>query len=124
LAQLFVDSFKGKFSVEDVKATLRTLPTGSDASDAAYCATMDRISAQDKDASQTAKKVLCWVLRARRPFTTSELLHALAVEVGVTKFNGDRILDSERLLTIFVGLVTIDTQSDNVRFTHYTTENT
>jgi ankyrin repeat protein len=122
LALLFVESFKGKFSVEDVNTTLRNLPTGSDAYDSAYFAAMERIHAQDKDASQLATKILSWILCARRPLSTSELLHALAVKVGERNFNEDRILDTEQLITVCAGLVTIDGSSDSVRFIHYTTQ--
>jgi ankyrin repeat protein len=123
LALLSVESFKTKRSVADVKDTLETLPTGSDAYDAAYSAAMERIIvAQDKNTSQLAVKILSWILCARRPLRTSELLHALAIKDGESKFNGDRILDAEDVITVCAGLVTVDTQSDNVRFIHYTTQ--
>jgi ankyrin repeat protein len=123
LALLSVESFKRKRSIADVKDTLETLPTGSDAYDAAYSTAMERIVvAQDKHTSQLAVRILSWILCARRPLRTSELLHALAVKDGESRFNGDRILDAEEIITVCAGLVTIDTQSDNVRFIHYTTQ--
>jgi ankyrin repeat protein len=123
LALLSVKSFEGKRTVADVKDTLMTLPTGSDAYDAAYSAAMERIVvAQDKATSQLAINVMSWILCARRPLRTSELLHALAIKVGESKFNKDRILDTGDILDVCAGLVTIEEQSDNVRFIHYTTQ--
>jgi ankyrin repeat protein len=123
LALLSVKSFEGKRTVADVKDTLMTLPTGSDAYDAAYSAAMERIVvAQDKATSQLAINVMSWILCARRPLRTSELLHALAIKVGESRFNKDRILDTGDILDVCAGLVTIDEQSDNVRFIHYTTQ--
>ena len=122
LAQLLMDSFRDKLTVRDVKCALRNLPKGSDAYDVAYHAAMERILAQGKGSSEMAKKILAWILCACRPLSTLELLHALAVEPGDTEIDEDNILETEQLLTICAGLVTIDEQSDNVRFIHYTTQ--
>jgi len=117
-----MNSFKEKLTVREVKAALKTLPKGSDAYDVAYSAAMERIFAQGKESSEMAKKILSWLLCARRPLSTLELLHALAIEVGDTEIDQDNILDTEQVLTICAGLVTLDEQSDNVRFIHYTTQ--
>jgi ankyrin repeat protein len=117
-----MNSLVPKLNVKKVKTALKTLPQGSDAYDIAYTAAMDRISAQGKEASEMAKKTLSWILCARRPLSTLELLHALAVEVDETEIDRDNILDPEQLLTLCAGLVTIDEASDNVRFIHYTTQ--
>jgi len=122
LAQLLMDSFRDKLTVRDVKFALRNLPQGSDTYDLTYHAAMERIFAQGKDSSEMAKKILAWMLCARRPLSTLELLHALAVEPGDTEIDEDNILETEQLLTICAGLVTIDEQSDQVRFIHYTTQ--
>jgi ankyrin repeat protein len=117
-----MDSFKEKLTVKEVKVALNALPIGSDAYDVAYAAAMERISTQGEESSEMAKKILSWVLCARRPLSTLELLHALAVEVGEMVIDEDNILDTEQILTICAGLVTIDETSDNVRFIHYTTQ--
>lgn len=117
-----MDSFKDKLTVTKVKAVLKTLPKGSDAYDVAYSAAMERIFAQGKESSEMAGKILSWILCARRPLTTMELLHALAIEVGEPEIDEDNILETEQLLTLCAGLVTIDEKSDSVRFIHYTTQ--
>jgi ankyrin repeat protein len=124
LALLSVDSFEKKRTVADVKDTLETLPTGSDAYDSAYAAAMERIFDPDKDEDtrQLARKIMSWILCARRPLSTLELLHALAVNFGESKFNKDRIMDDGEILTVCAGLVTIDEKSDTVRFIHYTAQ--
>jgi hypothetical protein len=122
LAKLLMDSFRDKLTVRDVKSALRNLPQGSDAYDIAYQNAMERIFAQGKGSSEMAKKILAWILCVRRPLSTLELLDALAVEPGDTQIDEENILETEQLLTICAGLVTIDEQSDNVRFVHYTTQ--
>jgi ankyrin repeat protein len=117
-----MDSFKNKLTVREVKTAMRSLPKGSDAYDVAYTAAMERIFAQGKESSEMAKRILSWILCARRPLRTLELLHALAVEVGDTEVDEENILDTKTLLTICAGLVTIDENSNNVRFIHYTTQ--
>jgi hypothetical protein len=122
LAQLLIDSFRDKLTLRDVKSTLRNLPQGSDAYDLAYYAAMERILAQGKGLSKMARKISAWILCAHRPLSTLELRHALAIEPGDTDIDEDNILEAEQILTICAGLVTIDEQSDNVRFIHYTTQ--
>jgi ankyrin repeat protein len=122
LAQLLMDSFRDKITVRDVKSALRNLPQGSDAYDVAYHAAMERIFSQGEGSSKIAKKILAWVLCAHRPLSTLELLHAIAVEPGDKEIDEDNILETEQLVTICAGLVTIDEQSDSVRFIHYTTQ--
>jgi ankyrin repeat protein len=122
LAQLLMDSFRDKLTIRDVKSALQRLPQGSDAYDVAYSAAMERIFARGEGSSKMAKKILAWILCAHRPLSTLELLHALAVEPGDNEIDEDNILETEQLLTICAGLVTIDEQSDNIRFIHYTTQ--
>jgi hypothetical protein len=122
LAQLLMNSFQDKLTVRDVKSAVRNLPEGSDAYDLAYNASMERILEQGKGPSVMAKKILAWILCAHRPLSTLELLHALAVEPGDTEIDEENILETKQLLNICAGLVTIDEQSDNVRFIHYTTQ--
>jgi hypothetical protein len=122
LAQLLMDSFRYKLTVRDVKSALRNSPRGSDAYDVAYNAAMERIFAQGEGSCKMAKKMFAWILYAQRPLSTLELLHALSVEPGDTEIDEDNILEAGQLLTICSGLVTIDEQSDSVRFIHYTTQ--
>jgi len=117
-----MDSLVKKLTAKEVKVAIKTLPKGSDAYDEAYSAAMERICAQGKESSEMAKKILSWILCACRPLSTQELLHALAVDFNNTEIDDDMILDTEQILNICAGLVTIDEQSESVRFIHYTTQ--
>ena len=87
LAQLHLDALMGKTTEDEVRSALKKLPTGSDAYDQAYNDAMERIKQQDLDGEKLAKKVLSWITCTRRPLTTGELQHALAVEPGESEFN-------------------------------------
>jgi ankyrin repeat protein len=123
-----MDSFEEKLTVKKVKSALKTLPKGSDAYDVAYAAAMERIFTQGEQSSETARKILSWILCAHRPLSTLELLHSLAVELDDEEggagsiLDEDNFMDTGQLLTICAGLVTIDEQGGNVRFIHYTTQ--
>jgi hypothetical protein len=116
-----MDSFKDKLTVKEVKSALKTLPRGSDAYDKAYRDAMERILAKGSSSCTRAKKLLAWILCARRPLSAPELLHALAIEPGDTEVDEDNILEPEQLITMCAGLVTIHEQSNTVRFIHPTT---
>ncbi|KAF4987864.1 hypothetical protein FDECE_15273 [Fusarium decemcellulare] len=92
LAELHLNSLKCKFSAKDIRRALKALPTGSTAYDETYKAAMDRIDSQ-VNTEAFAKKALAWITCARRPLTTSELRHALAVEAGNTEFDPENLAE-------------------------------
>ena len=57
---------------------------------------MERINTQQPGFRRLAEKVLSWITCARRPLTTSELQHALAVVVGDYKLDQDNLETTER----------------------------
>lgn len=67
-------------------------------------------------------RALAWVTLAQRPLTTKELCVALAVEEGDEDFDEDNEPDIGRIVSSCVGLITIETTTDCVRFIHYTTQ--
>ena len=83
---------------------------------------MERIEGQVKNSRELAKQVLSWITCAKRPLTTSELRHALAVEIGESKLDEDNLPEIEDILSVCAGLVTVDEQSDVIRLVHYTTQ--
>jgi len=83
---------------------------------------MERINRQQPGFRQLAEKVLSWITCARRPLTTSELQHALAVVVGDAKLDEDNLCRTERMASVCAGLVTIDEESGIIRLVHYTTQ--
>jgi Ankyrin repeats (3 copies)/Ankyrin repeat len=98
------------------------LVTGSGAYDHAYEDAMERINGQVKDQEELAKQVLSWITCAKRQLTTTELQHALRVEVGESKLDEENFPQIEDILSICAGLVTIDEESRVIRLVHYTTQ--
>lgn len=122
LAQLCLDSLSGKLSERAIKCELEVLTKGSGTYDLAYDKAMQRVNDHVKDKRDMAVKVLSWVTRARRPLTTLELLHALAVELGETKFHIDNLPSLDDVISVCEGLVTVtaDPMGDTIRLVHYT----
>ena len=83
---------------------------------------MERINGQVIDYKRLANQVLSWIVCAKRPLTTHELQHALAVEVGESELNDSKIPDIEDMVTVCAGLVTVDEESGIIRLVHYTTQ--
>lgn len=106
----------------DIKLTLRNLPKGVKGLDATYEQAMQRINGQEEDLQKLAKQVLSWVIYAKRPLTTSELQHALSVRPGMSELNEDFLPEVEVVLSVCVGLVTTDENSNIIRLVHYTAQ--
>src|SRR5579862_8972169 len=106
----------------DIKTALKNLPKGSEAYDKAYRKTMDRVERQGPKTQTFAKQVLSWITCAKRPVTTLEMRHALAVEVGASRLNQVDLPEIEDMVSICAGLVTVDEESDIIRLVHYTTQ--
>ncbi|RYP77344.1 hypothetical protein DL771_001139 [Monosporascus sp. 5C6A] len=115
LAQLHLGSLAGKRSPTAIRKALTKLSTGSEAYDTAYREAMERIEGQLKDQGELAKQVLSWITCAKRPLTTTELQHALAVEEGNTELDEGNIPQIEDVVSVCAGLVTIDKESDIIR---------
>ncbi|RYP05136.1 hypothetical protein DL764_004021 [Monosporascus ibericus] len=120
LAHLHMNSLMGKVSIKAIRTALTELPTGSGAYDQAYEDAMNRIEDQVTDQKDLAKRVLSWVICARRPLEKSELQHALAVENGKSKLDKDNI--PQIMVAVCAGLVTVDEESNIIRLVHYTTQ--
>ncbi|KAI0973656.1 ankyrin repeat-containing domain protein [Xylaria arbuscula] len=122
LAQLHLDSLIGKRSLKAVRTALKELPSGSNAIDQAYMNAMNRIESQVPDEVDLAKQVLSWIVCAKRPLTTLELQHALAVEVGKPTIDPDNFPEVEDMISACAGLVTVDEESNVIRLVHHTTQ--
>jgi hypothetical protein len=122
LAQLHMDSFLSKSTPGDIKLALRNLPRGIKGIDTMYDQAVKRIDGQEEGFRELAKQVLSWVTHAKRPLTTAEIRYALAVRDGAVKLDEDFVPEIEDLVSICAGLVTVDEQSDIIRWIHYTTQ--
>jgi hypothetical protein len=117
-----LDSLIDKTTPRAIRRALEKLPKGSDALDQAYQEVMKRIQGQEAGFHELAKRVLSWVTCARRPLSTLELRHALAVEVKNSEFGEDNLQEIDEVISVCAGLVIIDEKSDIVRLVHYTTQ--
>jgi ankyrin repeat protein len=122
LARLHVDSLLDKDTKKKVKSALEHLSGGTEALKKAYDGAIERIDGQLPGKTARAKSVLSWISYAARPLTTSELCHALAVELDEEELDEDNIPDVEEIVSVCAGLVTVDEESNVIRLVHYTTQ--
>src|SRR5262249_14803719 len=87
-----------------------------------YNGTMERIQGQVPPSRECAMKVLYWIVCARRPLTSLELQHALAVEVGESKLDKENLPQVEDIVSVCAGLVIVDDKSGIIRLVHYTAQ--
>ncbi|KAJ5935976.1 hypothetical protein N7454_005274 [Penicillium verhagenii] len=88
----------------------------------AYDQAIYRINGQKTGFRELANKALAWIINAQRPLTTSELQHALGVEVGEPKLDEENLPEIADLISVCAGLVTVDEESDIIRLVHYTVQ--
>ena len=77
---------------------------------------------QDPDTKELAKMVLSWITCAKRPLTTLELQHALAVEAGGYELDDDNLPEIQDMISVCAGLVTVNEENGIIRLVHYTTQ--
>ncbi|KAL9625602.1 MAG: hypothetical protein Q9160_000315 [Pyrenula sp. 1 TL-2023] len=122
LAQLHLESIVGEMSPKSLRTALATLPKGPAGYDLSYQQAMDRSEGQIQNSTKLAKRVISWIVYARRPLTSVELRHALAVELGETRFDESNLPDIDDMVSVCAGLVIVDQESDIIRLVHYTTQ--
>ena len=103
-----------------MKKALEKLPSGSDAYDIAYENAMERILTQAKGDADLATATISWVLRSKRPLSSLELQHALAIEPNSPAPDPTNLVEPDELLSVCGGLVIADRETDIVRLVHYT----
>jgi len=82
--------------------------------------TIERIKAQGGNKSRLGIQALMWMSHAKRPLTADELCHALAVDLGSTKFNENNIPSLSTLVVCCQGLITVDLEASTVKLIHFT----
>jgi hypothetical protein len=105
-----------------MRTALNKLPRESEAYDHAYKEAMERIEGQVADSKELARQILSWIACAKRPLTTVELRHALAVETGESELDEENLPEIEDMVSVYAGLVTVDEASDIIRLVHHTTQ--
>jgi ankyrin repeat protein len=122
LAKLYMDSLLSKPTPGDIEDALKHLPRGIRGLDTMYEQAMERINNQIEGSQALANKVLSWITHAKRPLTSAELQHALAVRNGAVNLNEKFVPEIEDLVSDCAGLVTVDEESNIIRLVHYTTQ--
>jgi len=122
LAQLHIDSLRDKTTPKQIREALEKLPKGSEALVDAYKGAVERIEDQERGLLKLAKQVLSWITCAKRPLTTLEIRHALAVEIGGSKLDEENLPEIEDMVSVCAGLVTVDEESNIIRLVHYTAQ--
>src|SRR5277367_3953063 len=109
-------------SPKATRTALKKFPKGFEAYNYAYEEAMERVEGQITNSRDLAKQVLSWITCANRPLTTSELRHALGVEIGESELDEENLPEVENIVSVCAGLVTVDEESDIIRLVHYTTQ--
>lgn len=117
LARMQLDSLIGLESSEAINTALKSLPITLDE---AYFQIMKKINRPPLVSCQLAKGVLSWIMIARRSLTMLELQNALAVKIGDTELDEKNILETDEIVSVCRGLVTVDEESNIVQFVHPT----
>lgn len=117
LVRLHVDSLARLPTVGDIRQALRNLPRSLGK---IYQQAITRIESQGQHLCQLARKVISWLIHAKRILSMTEIQHAVAVRAGDLELDEEFIPDRETMASIYAGLVTHDTERDVLRLAHYT----
>src|SRR4029077_1436175 len=107
----------------EIEDALEKLPKGEEAYREAYDEAMEkRIKGQKPGFANLALRAMSWITFSKRPLSTSELQHALAVTEGASTLDSRNLRQIGLIISVCTGLVTVDTESDIIRFVHFTTQ--
>ena len=87
-----------------------------------FAATLARIAALPPSKARVGQKSLLWISYAKRPLTTAELRHALAVRPEENELDRDNLVSIRTMLESCCGLVELDQHSSTVHFVHFSLE--
>jgi len=102
-----------------VRQALKTLP---EELDAVYDDILQRIDGQIPEQAKLARRVLMWMVYAKRSLTMIELQCAVTFETNDMPLDENDLYGPESLVAACCGLVTLEETTNIVRFTHYTVQ--
>ena len=121
LAGLQTESLSSQISIRGVRCALERLPTDLFTM---YDLTIERILQQPKECAELGLRALSFIFVAVRPLHVDELCEALAIRAGDATLDTESLVDSETLLSVTAGLVTIcdrgACEDDSIEFVHHT----
>ncbi|KIW12092.1 hypothetical protein PV08_09366 [Exophiala spinifera] len=123
LAKLHCDTLSAKTKPKDILRALSGFREGGDPLPRAYEDSLRRIQSQPEEHRDLARKVLTCVTFSFEPLTMDQVRHAVAVDEETQDIDPEYDLDDPDLvISVCAGLVTLDSQSQNLRMVHYTTQ--
>ncbi|KAH6907916.1 hypothetical protein BKA70DRAFT_1282843 [Coprinopsis sp. MPI-PUGE-AT-0042] len=120
-ASLQLDALSDCTSIREVHQTLEDFPPSIED---VYLQTWKRILNQPSNKASLAKRVLVWVIYAKRSLRVDQLRHAVATCPITHEFDASRLVSSETLITLCRGLLAVEEESSMVRLVHYTAKDT
>ncbi|KAI6307324.1 hypothetical protein MCOR29_009744 [Pyricularia oryzae] len=117
LGKMLVNQILELATANEIKKALRSCPAHLEA---AFEATLERISAQPKSRSALAHRALNWIASAERPLLASELIHGLAVDQEAKSMAGKDMVSAEMILRVCGGLVVLNPQDGSLSLLHAT----
>ncbi|PKY01209.1 ankyrin [Aspergillus campestris IBT 28561] len=122
LAKIYTSLVQDEINEKQIRKVIERLQSNPGVYDNAYDESMMRIERQGQFAQDIAKTIFGWILYSKRPLSLPEIQHALAVEIGESEFDDTNIIDIEQLVSVGIGLVMVDRESNSLKFVHYTTK--
>ena len=83
-------------------------------------AALERIKEQGGEKARLGMAALMWISHSELLLQLDELLYALAVEIGSTDLNAEKIPSVETLLSCCLELVVVDREASITRLIHFT----
>lgn len=108
----------GALSPRELRVALEHLPEKLNDT---YDGCMERILSQNNKEVELARRVLLWMLYAKRPLKAKELQYALVITPENPIVDEEVLTDEKILVSLCAGMVTIDHESNVIRLAHYTT---
>jgi len=119
LASLNITAILRETTLGKRREKLEEMARGSGLEDA-YTSTLERIRGQCDNQSRLAMQALMWISRSQRALGVNELCHALAVEIGSTHLDLDKVPSIDTILSCCLGLIAVDQRASTVRLIHFT----
>lgn len=122
IAKIYTNLVQDEINEKRIRKVIERMQNSPGVYDDAYDESMKRIKCQGQFAQDIAQTIFGWILFSKRPLSLLEIQHALAIEIGESEFDDTNLIDIEQLVSVCIGLVKVDTESNSLKFVHYTTK--
>ncbi|KAH6971456.1 hypothetical protein BKA56DRAFT_494602, partial [Ilyonectria sp. MPI-CAGE-AT-0026] len=117
LSRLAMDFICNLTSVASLRTCLADLPSTYEK---AYEITFERVLGQPESIVNLAKRVLNWVVHAKRPLTMLELQHAIAIKLSSKSIDPESLESSKLILGSCLGMISLSKVDGRVSIIHST----